>query len=285
MSGLAPTIADIRSAVAAARSDGHRVGLVPTMGALHAGHAELIRLARTRCEFVAVSVFVNPTQFGPAEDFARYPRTLDADIALAAASGAAAVFAPDASEMYPPGFATAVELPALAQELCGPSRPGHFAGVATVVLKLFNIVSPDVAVFGAKDAQQARILKRMVLDLNLPIELVIAPTVRDPDGLALSSRNRYLSPEERAVAPGIYWALRLTAARVETGERSATAIEAGLRADLAAIPGARVEYAQVVDDESMAPLTGPIARPVLVACAVHLGRTRLIDNVTASPPA
>lgn len=282
---LAPTIPAIRSAVAAARSAGHRIGLVPTMGALHAGHAELIRAARTRCEFVAVSVFVNPTQFGPAEDFARYPRTLDTDLALAAESGAAVVFAPDAPEMYPPGFATTVELPALARELCGPSRPGHFAGVATVVLKLFNIVSPDVAVFGAKDAQQARILKRMVLDLNLPVEMVIAPTVRDADGLALSSRNRYLSADERAAAPGIYRALSEAKARVEAGERSAAAIEAGLRADLAAIPGARVEYAQVVDDESMAPLPGLIARPVLVACAVHLGRTRLIDNVTASPPA
>ena len=282
---LAPTIPDIRRAVAAARAAGQRIALVPTMGALHAGHAELIRVARTHCEFVAVSVFVNPTQFGPTEDFARYPRALDADIALAAACGAAAVFAPDAAAMYPPGFATAVELPSLAQELCGPSRPGHFAGVATVVLKLFNIVAPDVAVFGAKDAQQARVLKHMVLDLNLPIEMVIAPTVRDPDGLALSSRNRYLSADERAAAPGVYRALSKAKARVEAGERSAATIETGLRADLAAIPGARVEYAQVVDDESMAPLVAPIARPVLVACAVHLGRTRLIDNVTASSPA
>lgn len=272
------TVEEVRSAVAAARAAGKRVGLVPTMGALHAGHAELVRAAARAADFVVVSVFVNPTQFGPKEDFAKYPRTLDADRQLAADAGADLVFAPTPAEVYPDGFVTFVEVTQLDQVLCGPRRPGHFRGVATVVLKLFNMVQPDVAVFGAKDAQQSIIIRRMVRDLDVPVAVQVEPTIREADGLAMSSRNRYLSADERAVAPKIYETLRATQARAAGGEVDVSRLESSLHAALAAIPGARVDYANILDAENLTPVAR-LDRPALAAVAVFLGTTRLIDNV------
>jgi pantoate--beta-alanine ligase len=272
------TIAEVRAAVAAARAQGRTVGFVPTMGALHEGHAALIRAARHEAGFVVVSIFVNPTQFGPAEDYAKYPRTLDADRAVSGEAGADLIFAPTAAEMYPDFSVTVVEVAKLDEVLCGASRPGHFRGVCTVVLKLFNIVRPDFAYFGQKDAQQARIIRQMVRDLNVPVAVRVEPTVREPDGLALSSRNRYLTPAERAAAPGIYRALQATRDRAKAGERDAAQLESALAAELAAIPGARVDYARVVDDETLQPLAR-LDRPALAAVAVFLGGTRLIDNI------
>jgi len=272
------TIAEVRAAVAAARRVGRTVGFVPTMGALHAGHAALVRAARAGAGFVVVSVFVNPTQFGPAEDFAAYPRTLEADRALCDEAGADLIFAPTAAEMYPAGSLTTVEVAELDGVLCGPARPGHFRGVCTVVLKLFHIVSPDLAFFGAKDYQQATIVRRMVRDLNVPVAVRVEPTVREPDGLALSSRNRYLTPDQRAAAPGIYRALQATRTRARTGARDVAALEAALHADVAAIPGARVDYARVLDADALRPLT-LLDRPAVAAVAVFLGTARLIDNL------
>jgi pantoate--beta-alanine ligase len=276
---VATTIADVRDAVSAARVAGHTVGLVPTMGALHEGHAALIRAARRETGFVVVSVFVNPTQFGPNEDYQKYPRTLDADRKVCAEAGADLIFAPPAAEMYPPGSVTFVDVATLGDHLCGPSRPGHFRGVCTVVAKLLNIVLPNVAVFGAKDGQQVRIIRRMVRDLNMMIDIRIEPTVREPDGLAMSSRNRYLSPGQRAVAPRIYQALERIRRQALAGERDVPALEAGLRAELAAIPGSRVDYASIVDDDTLQPVAR-LDRPAMAAAAVFLGTTRLIDNVT-----
>ena len=281
MTPVVATIAEVRAAVAAARRDGSVVGLVPTMGALHAGHAALIRAARERhgATFVVVSIFVNPTQFGPHEDFSKYPRTLDADRQVCADAGADLVWAPTAAEMYPPGFSTFVEVTDLQDTLEGASRPGHFRGVCTVVTKLLTAVGPDLAVFGAKDYQQAAVIRRMVADLNLPVTIRVEPTVREPDGLALSSRNRYLSPAERAAAPGIHRALRAVGDRAAAGERNVSVLESHLRAGLAAVPGGRVDYARVVDADTLGPLT-TLDRPAVAVVAVYLGSTRLIDNVT-----
>ncbi|MFO0850826.1 MAG: pantoate--beta-alanine ligase [Gemmataceae bacterium] len=276
---VAATIPEVRTAVAAARAQGHTVGFVPTMGALHAGHAALVRAAKRATGFVVVSVFVNPTQFGPHEDFAKYPRTLDADRQLSADAGADLVFAPPVEVMYPPGATTFVDMAGLTEVLEGPSRPGHFRGVCTVVLKLLNLVGPDVAVFGAKDAQQARVVRKMVRDLDVPVTIQVEPTVREPDGLAMSSRNRYLSPVERTVAPRIHQALQAARSRALAGEIDAARLQSALHAELGAIPGARVDYAAVVDDETLKPLAR-LDRPALVAVAVYLGTTRLIDNVT-----
>src|SRR4051794_4245051 len=264
------TVAEVRQAVAAARAQGKSIGFVPTMGALHEGHAALVRAARAASGFVVVSIFVNPTQFGPAEDFAKYPRTLEADQKVCADAGADLIFAPLADEMYPERSVTFVEVKELDEVLCGPSRPGHFRGVCTVVLKLFNIVRPDAAHFGAKDYQQARIITQMVRDLNVPVLVRVEPTVREPDGLALSSRNRYLSAEERAVAPRIYQALQATRNRALAGEVDAARLESALVAELAAIPGARIDYARVVDAETLQPLAR-LDRPAVAAVAVFLG--------------
>jgi pantoate--beta-alanine ligase len=249
------------------------------MGALHEGHAALIRAAKQSAGFVVVSIFVNPTQFGPNEDFAKYPRTLDADRELCAKAGADLIFAPTPAEMYPDFSVTVVDVTKLDEPLCGASRPGHFRGVCTVVLKLFNIVLPDVAVFGAKDAQQARIVRQMVRDLNVPVTVQVEPTVREPDGLAMSSRNRYLSAAERAVAPRIYESLQAIRSRALAGEWDVARLESALAAQLTQIPGARVDYARIVDDATLQPLTR-LDRPALAAVAVFLGTTRLIDNVT-----
>ncbi len=272
------TIAEVRRAGAAARALGKSVGLVPTMGALHEGHAALVRAARRRSGFVVVSIFVNPTQFGPKEDFAKYPRTLEADQKVCGDAGADLIFAPAVEAMYPENSFTFVDVSTLGDHLCGATRPGHFRGVCTVVLKLFNIVRPDAAHFGSKDYQQARIIVQMVRDLNVPVEVCVEPTVREPDGLALSSRNRYLSAEDRALAPRIQAALRTTRARAVAGEVDAARLESALHAELSAIPGARVDYARVVDAETLQPLTR-LGRPAVAAVAVFLGTTRLIDNL------
>lgn len=276
---LVTTIAELRRARTAATGS---AGLVPTMGYLHEGHLALIRRARTENELVVVSIFVNPTQFGPAEDFSRYPRDLPRDLALCREAGVDLVFAPEPPAMYPEGFQTYVEVVELAQGLCGASRPGHFRGVATVVAKLFHLIQPDRAYFGEKDAQQLRVIRRMVRDLNMPVEIVSVPTVREPDGLAMSSRNVYLSAEERRAATVLSRALYLARDLVAAGERDAAVIGRRMRDLLDAEPLARVDYLAVVDDESLAPVLR-IERPTLVALAVFFGRTRLIDNMLLIP--
>lgn len=280
---IVSTIDTVRDAVRQARAAGSRIGCVPTMGALHAGHARLIEVAREQSDFVVVTIFVNPTQFGPHEDLAKYPRTLDADRLICEQSGAALVFAPPPSVIYPEGFRTYVDVTQLSDVLCGPSRPGHFRGVATVVLKLFQIVLPDVAVFGQKDAQQARILCRMVEDLNLPVTMVIEPTVREVDGLAMSSRNRYLSPQQRQTAPGIYAAMQAIAEQVRKGERNVQRLETALRAHLVDLPEVRVDYSRILDEQTLQSITR-LERPALMAVALFLGTTRLIDNLILVPP-
>ncbi|MCA8916039.1 MAG: pantoate--beta-alanine ligase [Planctomycetes bacterium] len=252
------------------------VGFVPTMGALHEGHASLIRRSAADNPATLVSVFVNPTQFGPNEDLAKYPRTLDADLKLCEAAGATAVFTPDKSMMYPPGFRSWVIVDELGDRLCGSSRPGHFKGVTTVVAKLFNIAQATRAYFGQKDAQQALILRRMVSDLNLPLELVVCPTVREADGLALSSRNRYLNEDERKRAVGLHKAL----AEVERLFKAGTTKTAILHPALVTILDDyvdKLDYAEIVDADSLQPLD-EVDRPTLVAIAAFVGSTRLIDN-------
>ncbi len=276
---VANNILAVRKVVADARTSGLRIGCVPTMGALHEGHASLIRAAKAASDFVVTTIFVNPTQFGPNEDFTKYPRTLEADCETCAAAGADLVFAPTAEEMYPPNAFVFVDVGTLGEHLCGPSRPGHFRGVCTIVMKLFQIVQPDVAVFGAKDAQQARIIRKMIADLNVPVKMLIEPTIRERDGLAMSSRNRYLSPLERSQAPEIYRALCEVRDRALHGERDVARLESALRGMLEAIPESRLDYAAIVDDETMTPMTR-IDRPALIAVAIFVGKTRLIDNVT-----
>lgn len=276
-------IPETRRAVREARGLGRSIGLVPTMGALHEGHASLFRLARQDCGFVVVSIFVNPTQFGPNEDFGRYPRTLDSDMQVCSAENVDLVFVPEPSTIFPEGYRTYVEVVQLGDHLCGPSRPGHFRGVATVVLKLLNIVQPDRAYFGQKDAQQARIVRQLVHDLNVPAEIVVGPTVREADGLALSSRNRYLGPTERKQAAALFESLTAIRRRVEGGERDATVLRTILADRLRAIPAATVDYAEIVDAETFSPCDR-LTRPALAAVAVRLGGTRLIDNIELPVP-
>ena len=248
---ILPTIDAVRRAVAEARSRGQRVGLVPTMGALHDGHRKMIETARLEYDFVVVSIFVNPTQFGPNEDFAKYPRALEADCKLCGDAGAHAIFSPHADEIYPPGFRTFVEVEGLQDVLCGASRPGHFRGVCTVVSKLLNIVQPDVAFFGQKDAQQSLIIRRMVRDLDIPVEIRTVPTVREADGLALSSRNVYLSPEERRRAPALDRSLQNAATMIAGGERDPAAVEKAIRAQLTAVAGLRIDYVHAVSADTL----------------------------------
>jgi pantoate--beta-alanine ligase len=269
------TIAECRAARAALDAD---LGFVPTMGYLHEGHLALVRRARAECPSVAASIFVNPTQFGPREDFARYPRDPERDLALLEKEGVDLVFMPEAEEMYPPGFDTWVEVGTITRRLEGRARPGHFRGVATVVCKLFNIVQPRRAYFGEKDAQQLRVVRKMVQDLNLPLEIVPVPTVREPDGLALSSRNVYLSPEERRQALALSAALRLAQELVANGERRAAVIRARMRRRICQEPDARIDYVSVADAETLEELR-VVDRPALVSLAVRIGSTRLIDNV------
>jgi len=272
---LAKAIVEVRSFRRAAAGTW---GLVPTMGYLHAGHISLVQRARAENDHVAVSIFVNPTQFGPQEDLSRYPRDLKRDLELLEAEGVDLVFAPEAPEMYPAGFQTYVEVTDVTRPLEGASRPGHFRGVATVVLKLFNIVQPDRAYFGQKDAQQAAVVRRMARDLDLPLEIVICPIAREVDGLALSSRNVYLNPQERVAATALSRALRAAGERYAAGERSGDALRAAMSAVLAAEPLARPEYVSAADPETLAELER-VENGVLLSMAVRIGTTRLIDNV------
>jgi len=271
------TVEELREWSRANRKLGRSIGLVPTMGALHAGHASLIRAAAASCEQVAVSIFVNPTQFGPNEDFARYPRTFEADCALAQAEGAHVIFAPSVDELYPDGGTTFVEVEGLSERLDGKSRPGHFRGVASVVAKLFIAAEPDRAFFGQKDAAQVAVLRRMVLDLRFGTEIVVCPIVREVDGLALSSRNVYLSATERAQAPTLNRAIRRVESFVGQGGRSAIALLEAAREVFDAEPSVRVDYIELVDWATLQPVES--ASPgTLFAVAAYVGATRLIDN-------
>jgi pantoate--beta-alanine ligase len=275
---IAKTIAEARAAVAKLRAEGRCVGLVPTMGALHEGHLSLMRAARGHCSAVVATIFVNPTQFAPGEDFAKYPRTFEADCALLEAEGVDVLFAPEAAEMYPAGASTVVEVAGISDRLDGVSRPGHFRGVATVVAKLFNIVQPNHAFFGQKDAAQVAVLRRMVRDLHFNLELVVCPTVREADGLAMSSRNRYLSAEERGQTLVLGRALRRIEARIAAGVVDAAAlIDAGF-AVLATEPEIRVDYLRIVDPETLEDVAD-VSAGALVAVAAVVGPARLIDNV------
>ncbi len=277
---MALTIEEVRRAVAAARREGRVVGLVPTLGALHAGHFSLIERARAECGLVVVSIFVNPTQFGPDEDFERYPRPFEKDVAGCEAHGVDAVFAPEAAEMYPEGFCTEVQVKGLGSVLEGEFRPAHFAGVCTVVLKLLQIVQPEVAYFGEKDYQQLVILEQMVRDLNVPVRIVGCATVREQDGMALSSRNAYLSAEERARGLAIAHGLRAAEAAWKSGERRAEALCALVRQEL---QGAELEidYVAAAEPETLKPVEGACGKCVLLVAA-RVGRTRLLDNVILS---
>jgi pantoate--beta-alanine ligase len=279
---LTSTIADTRRGVAAARAAGKSIGFVPTMGALHDGHAALIRRARTECGFVVVSIFVNPTQFGANEDFTRYPRTLPDDRVICERERADLVFAPEVGEMYSANARTRVEVRELGDHLCGASRPGHFEGVATVVLKLLNIVQPDRAYFGQKDAQQARIVQQLIRDLDVPTSLVLVPTVREDDGLAMSSRNRYLNPDDRKRATVLIQSLREARNRFAAGERDAGILRSLMVERIAETPGASLDYAAIVDADSFQPIA-QIAGPAVAAVAVKFGATRLIDNIELIP--
>ena len=268
----------LRRRIADWRRSGQRIAFVPTMGNLHAGHIALIAAARGRADRVVASIFVNPLQFGPSEDFGAYPRTLERDQAMLQAAGCDLLFNPGVATMYPVGEQdqTRVEVPGLSDILCGASRPGHFTGVATVVCKLFNMVQPDLALFGEKDFQQLLVIRRMTRDLAMPIEILGVPTVREADGLAMSSRNGYLTPAERAAAPGLYRALGLAADSLRRGETPAQA--EALAAEAIGEAGLRLDYVSVRDPDSLAPPTSG-AQDLVVLGAAHLGRARLIDNL------
>ncbi|HKI00978.1 MAG TPA: pantoate--beta-alanine ligase [Thermoanaerobaculia bacterium] len=271
------TETDLRRQVDDWRAAGERIGFVPTMGALHEGHLSLVRIAREHADRVVASVFVNPTQFGPGEDFNRYPRQPEKDAAMLEPAGCDLLFLPEVETLYPPGNATFVEPAGAAEGLEGASRPGHFRGVATVVIGLFNLVRADAAVFGEKDGQQLAVIRQMVRDLHLPVEIVPAPTIREADGLAMSSRNAYLSADERRASTVLYRALREAGELIREGERRAEAVRRRLRDVLNTEPLARVEYAEVVDAESFQPVEALRGRLVL-PLAVRIGGTRLIDN-------
>ncbi|MCK4548132.1 MAG: pantoate--beta-alanine ligase [Candidatus Eisenbacteria sp.] len=274
-------VAEMRALASERRRRGQAIGFVPTMGCLHEGHLSLVRLAGTRAPWVVVSIFVNPTQFGLGEDFEIYPRDLDRDCQLLEAEECDLAFAPTIPEMYTEGHRTSVSVGELSEKLCGRSRPGHFDGVTTVVLKLFNIIQPDVAVFGEKDAQQLVIIRRMVEDLNLAVEIVGAPTVRDPDGLAVSSRNRDLSPEAREHATCLFRALRRGEELFKAGERQADRMIGEMRLIVDAKPAVETDYVSVVDPVTLEDLD-TIRGEALVAIAARVGGTRLIDNVRLS---
>ena len=276
------TIQATRRWVRTERFAGKSIGFVPTMGAFHEGHLSLIRRAHQQCGRVVVSVFVNPLQFGEGEDFERYPRDFSRDLELAEHEEVDALFHPAAEEMYPETQQITIQAGKLGDLLCGRARPGHFAGVATVVAKLLNIVQPDRIFFGQKDAQQAVLIERMIAELGFPVEMEVCPTVREADGLALSSRNAYLSAEERANATVLYRSLCHAATRIRAGERDATRIEREMREMIGAVPGAVLDYASVVDRRSLEGVS-TIGGEVLAAVAVRFGRTRLIDNVVAGP--
>jgi len=271
------TIEEMRATCARLRADGRRIGFVPTMGALHAGHMSLVRSARAQSDVVAVSIFVNPMQFGPHEDFSKYPRTFERDSQMLDAEKVDLLFAPATDEMYPGGAKTFVEVAELSERLDGRSRPGHFRGVATVVSKLFHIVGPQRAYFGQKDAAQAAVLKRMVHDLDLDVEVVICPIVREPDGLAMSSRNVYLTPAERKQATVLYRALNRVQFLVDKGERKAAELVDAAREVFAEEPAVRIDYIEAVHPETLAPVSD-VGAGALFAVAAYVGNTRLIDN-------
>lgn len=277
------TVAEARRWVQQSRQAGYAIHFVPTMGYFHEGHLSLMRRAKADGGRVVVSLFVNPLQFGPQEDLERYPRDFERDRTMAESIGVDALFAPDTEEIYPSDFQTRVQVQKLSQPLCGRSRPGHFEGVATVVLKLFNIVMPDRAYFGEKDYQQLRIIQQMVRDLNLSVVIVPCPIVREPDGLAMSSRNVYLTPEQRADAGVIYRSLCWAQQQVQQGERDAQALRQQVAEQIAQSPHARIDYVEIVDAESLEPLA-LIDRPARLAVAVYFGKARLIDNVSLVPP-
>ena len=272
------TVEEVRSALRAARAGGRRVGFVPTMGALHAGHLALVRASLAECDVTVVSIFVNPAQFGPSEDFTTYPRDEERDLALLEEVGTDLVYIPPVDVVYPPGFDTYVTVGALTEPLEGAARPGHFRGVATVVAKLFNVIQPDRAYFGQKDAQQALVITKMALDLDFPVEVVVMPTIREPDGLALSSRNVYLSPPERQAALSLSRALRTAEQLYAEGERDAARLREAMSSILAEQPLAQPEYMSVADNRTLLELD-TITGPALASLAVRIGRTRLIDNV------
>jgi pantoate--beta-alanine ligase len=279
-------IPEVRAALNDLRAGGTQVrrsvGFVPTMGALHAGHRSLVQAARQRCDLVAASIFVNPTQFAPNEDFSRYPRSLEDDCRMLEAEGVDLVFTPTADAMYPQGASTFVEVSGISERLDGASRPGHFRGVATVVAKLFHIVQPDSAFFGQKDAAQVAVLRRMVRDLNFPVQMVVCPTIREPDGLAISSRNCYLSAAERNQAPVLFRALQAAQALVERGEYRAAILIDAMNAGLQQEPVLRIDYVAVVDPDTLLPLED-IRPGALLAIATYFGNTRLIDNILLPP--
>jgi pantoate--beta-alanine ligase len=276
------TISWMKEIARQARAESRIVGLLPTMGALHEGHASLVARAKRECAPVIASIFVNPKQFGPNEDFAKYPRAFESDSEKLKQAGVDALFAPEAAEIYPKDFSTYVHVEGLSERLEGKSRPGHFRGVATVVMKLLQIVQPNFAYFGRKDAQQARIIARMARDLNLDSEIVVCPIVREPDGLALSSRNVYLNPEERKAATVLHRALNAAKHELETGVRDALHLQSSLRRKLDAERLAAVDYAEIVDAETFEPVVR-VSRACYVLLAVFIGKTRLIDNMLVEP--
>jgi pantoate--beta-alanine ligase len=272
------SIDEVRAASRTGRREGKSLGLVPTMGALHEGHLSLVRAAKAQCDLVVVSIFVNPLQFGPNEDLAKYPRNVDRDRELLAKEGVDFIFAPRVEEMYPAGAVTYVTVEGLSDKLCGRSRSGHFRGVTTVVSKLFNIVEPDRAFFGQKDAAQSTIIRRMVRDLNIPVQVVVCPIVREPDGLAMSSRNSYLDAQQRKSALGLYRSLTAGQGRFDQGERKARAlIEAG-KQTFTHEPSVRLDYFEIVDPETLDPVDD-LSGGGLVAVAAFVGNVRLIDNI------
>jgi pantoate--beta-alanine ligase len=276
------TVAWMKEAARLARAENKIVGLVPTMGALHAGHLALVERAKRECTQVVTSIFVNPTQFGPKEDLAKYPRTFEADATKLESAGVDAIFAPQPADIYPPNFRTYVNVENLSDRLEGRSRPGHFRGVATVVLKLFEIVQPTYAYFGRKDAQQVRIITQMARDLNLDVEIVICPIVREPDGLALSSRNVYLTADERKSALVLNRALTAARNELAQGTRDTLSIQSTIQRIFAAQPLAALDYAEIVDADTFEPVAR-VARPAYILLAAHIGKTRLIDNLYLEP--
>jgi len=275
---VAKTIKSIRNLVKAARSKGKKIGFVPTMGALHIGHISLIEAAVKKCDFVVVSIFVNPAQFGPGEDFEKYPRPLKTDLEICRKAGVDVVFTPATKQMYPQENLTWVNAEKLTEQLCGQFRPGHFRGVTTVCAKLFNIVAPDIAFFGQKDAQQAIVIKRMVADLNMPVESVVCPTVRHSDGLAVSSRNQYLTEQQRKDATYVYKSLEECRKLINSGITDSKTIIAKMRKILNQAPSIKIEYISIVDADTLQELK-KITGKVLTAVAVKIGSTRLIDNI------
>jgi pantoate--beta-alanine ligase len=279
---LVTTIDEMRDLRESTRQSGQRLGLVPTMGALHEGHLSLVRAARDKADVVAVSIFVNPTQFGPNEDFAKYPRTLEKDSEMLEREHVDVIFAPSVDDMYPAGAVTWVTVERMSDRLCGKSRPGHFRGVTTVVCKLFHIVEPHSAFFGQKDAAQVAIIRRMVHDLNMPMSIEVCPIVRESDGLALSSRNAYLNPEERKSALVLHRSLQCAERLFENGERDSAKLIVAGKEEFKNEPSARLDYFEIVDPDSLEPVT-TISNRALIAVAGFIGNTRLIDNLIVDP--